>query len=287
MKSLIIFLFLFSTAYAESSYVRLYNFKSPYGVDWESPRSLFFSVAKNLVAHKLGFRNNSKEIGHNAIELSCRNRDGTKKSLFTGMASHASTTEALDLLFLKNSGLGVLLHRYKGRHETHEDLESVIKKGVSNGDINSITYLIDDSKCSDLLKHNERWVQNKAYLNYGLQERPETYTGSGCSAYAMSFIKDFKIANEKQYNSWLKTIYIDKELIGPHNRQAYTQDKQGLYEVIDGNGPSIFRLILQSRWASPFNKAALKLNFWSPDAMYDWVAKRLKPGQTDLQISVL
>ena len=199
----------------------------------------------------------------------------------------ASKKEAIDLLFSKNSGLGVLLHRFKGRHEEEKDLKDVIKTGMARGDINSITYLISNSKCKKLLKHNKNWLQKKAFLNYGLLEKPQQYTGSGCSAYAMSFLKDFEIAPPAHYSNWKKSVHIDKDLIGPHNRQAYTQESQSFFPIIDGDGPSVFSLLFQSTWASPYDRTSIKLDFWSPDAMYEWVAKKLPRGENNLTINTL
>lgn len=283
LATLLLLIFSLHT-HAKQSYVRVYNFKSPYGVDWSAPRSLVLSALKNKLGLSLGLTKNKRIIGHNAVEISCFPPNGNEIKKLAGMASQDSTGEALKLLFSQNSGLGVLFHRFKGRLETEDELKGEIKQGLKTGDVNSMTYQTTYKKCQKLLLHFDKWVEKKAYLNYGLNEAPLKYTGAGCSAFAMTFLKDFEIAPKSDYVNWQKTVRINPSLIGPHNRVSYTSSNQNYHPVKKGEGLGILEILLQSQWASSYNKDAVELTFWSPDQAYEWVNARLPEGSTDLRL---
>ncbi|MEX1099764.1 MAG: hypothetical protein WEB87_05020, partial [Bacteriovoracaceae bacterium] len=267
----------------ETSHVTMYSFKSPYGVDWSSPSNLAVSAIKNTLAYKTGLTSNPRNIGHSAIKVSCQNLDGKQREIYTGMGSVNSNKEAIDLLW-KNSALGVLLHRYKGELDKQVELISDIESGQKAGDINSVTYLIDHDKCEELAAHYDEWIKRKAYLNYGLLEKPLEYTGAGCSAYAVSYLRRNNIAPEEHKKHWKRTVRISTKLVGPHNRLPYVNDQQEFHSPKKTeDGANLLELILSAnKWAAPNDEEVVELEFWSPDMMYNWTKKVARQHKRDI-----
>lgn len=265
---------------AGPSKVTLYAYRSPYGVDWSTPSTLTMSSIKNTAAYVLGITDNKRRIGHVTVKMDCAQQDGKREIVHTGMGAVDSRGETLKLLLKRNSALGVLFHRFKGRLDDPKELEAEIKKGQKSGEINSLTYLIDDQKCQELLEHNKKWRESKAYLNYGLIESPNEYTGAGCSAYVMSYLgRD--IAPKVHKSNWKGHVMIDNKLIGAHNRKRYTKDDQGFFfpEKDDG-GMSVFSLLLNADTWHKEGEEATRLDYWSPDMMFDWIEDSAKLGNS-------
>lgn len=269
MKKLALFLSIVSASafgQYDSSYITIFNFKSPYGVDWTSPSSLAVSTLKNSIAYSLGITSNKRKIGHSAVKIACRGQE----EIYTGMGSVDSRGETLNLL-LKDSAMGVLLHRFKGEMDDPAELARETASGRKSGDINSITYLIEDRRCQELIEHRNEWIERKAFLNYGLLEDPLKYTGAGCSAYAVSFLRLNGIAPEEHKKNWRRSALIPREHIGPYNRLRYVHSAQALHPVqATDQGTNLVQLILSAnKWADS-DEDAVKLEFWSPDMMYQW-----------------
>lgn len=277
MKFFAIFttLLLSLNAFSESS-VTMYNFKSPYGVDWSTPATLTMSSIKNTLAYMLGITDNKRKIGHSSIEIKCEG----KESIHTGMRAIDSKKESLSLLFKKNSALGVLFHRFKGMLDPVQPMVEEIKRGQKEGYINSVTYLIEDERCEMLTAHYQKWLDTKAYLNYGLIEDPKEYTGAGCSAYALSYLNITDIAPETHKSHWKSSVEVPTSMIGAHNRQRYNQDDQKLYSSEETDaGMNLFSLLLNAdSWAKE-GVESTTLNYWSPDMMYDWTKKAISLGK--------
>ena len=269
-----------SFAKYDSSYITMYSFKSPYGIDWSTPSTLALSAIKNSLAYRLGITDNRRNIGHSAIKVSCNIKEGERKEFYTGMGAVASNKEAIKLLW-NNSALGVLLHRYKGKLDTEAGLISDIEEGQKTGAINSVTYLIDDAKCEELNQHFDEWKKRKAYLNYGLIEKPLDYTGAGCSAYAVSYLRLNGIAPEEHKKEWKRTVHLSNALVGAYNRLPYINPKQEFHKVEKSEkGANLLELILNAdQWASAKDEQAIRLDFWSPDMMHDWTKRTAEQHQ--------
>lgn len=263
------------------SLITVFNFKSPYGIDWSSPSNLAVSAIKNTLAYKVGASANIRNVGHSAVKLACKTPQG--QPLYFSVSQQDPEGEIQDLLW-ENSGLGVLLHRFKGQIQDQEKLKKEIQKGRKKGNVNSLTYLIENKTCLKLEAHYKEWIKRKAYLNYGLNEDPLAYTGGGSCALAVSFLRVANIAPSAHLKSWQKTIFIPDELIGVHNRLPYVNQKQKVHQNKSaGAGVNVLRLLLGSNnWGSPHDETSSRLDIWSPDMMFDWTKSAAKQNRRGL-----
>jgi transposase-like protein len=116
-KSLVFFLLVLVHNLATATkipHLTLNVYKSPFGINWETPAKLSLTTA--LKTGVAGAKEYGHTLGHVSITLDCANGDGPD---YTGM-ERISLDESKELTFDDLSGLGTLVHNFKGSIESPE-----------------------------------------------------------------------------------------------------------------------------------------------------------------------
>ncbi len=246
--------------------------KSPFGIDWSSPKNLVSSTVKNsLYAF---FRSYSHSLGHVSITLQCPDQ---KIDRWTGMA-RKSKKESTKLVLFKGAGLATLLHNFQGKIETKEDIEPDVELNMQRSEAVRMIYKINREQCIQLNNHIDMFLAKNNQFNYGLPNSPLENTGSGCSAYAMSFLIKTNLYDKNLGKLWSDYVHIPEELIGPYNSNLYSEERTEPMELNNIKDKiSIFTLLFTDKtWASPNNPDTKSVYYWSPDKMYEWAQQVIK-----------
>ena len=246
------FMFLFLSLSASGDELRLHFLKSPLGVNWSTPWTLAHSIIQNQVVPFT--RKRAYSISHVFVELKC---DSVKRHIFRGMTS-ATTTEERDLVFKEHYGFGTMFHFFKGRLEKEDTiLEDLIpyegKKRKSD-----LTIKVSGESCQRMLDYADEYERlGYGEIYAGLQGDPLKREGSGCSAFAVSFLRVGGLMDDFT-NEWQRIIDVPKKYIGG---------------PLTGNDVRIWKLLSRpfARWS---NKGPhIHLEAWDPELMHSWVRK--------------
>lgn len=249
----------------------IYTFKSPIGVNWKSPKALAASVVKNeAVGYVSG---NKRLLGHVSIDLKCQNRQ-----IITAMTSRDG--ENRNMVLKQHSGLGVLLHIFPGELEPPEKLLPEIASKRRKGSVHSITYLISDAACEQMLDHYDNFVAKGGNHNYGFPVDTLAGEGGGCSAFGVSFLQAANLATAEQLTAWSGSVWIPEKFVGPYNSERYTSgDQEVLPNTQGGTDVKLVPMLLKpkkTKWAEPNEAGASYLEFFDPDTMFQWVETMAK-----------
>lgn len=239
----------------------LYLIPSPHGLNWDSPKKMFFSTAKQ----KLTLRHVSakRSIGHVLVEL--RSKSEPNSRMITGMRQTEDADE-MGLVLKKGYGMGVIFADLKGRLETTEELIPQLEKRYKSGRISYIRFRISPPTFARMKRYLKEYQDRQYYRNYGGDNRPLYGEGSGCSAFGASFMETGGFLNDEFHRAWTILLRVPEHLIGGHETGKHIPVKQ-----IITRG---------KRWAKE-NEPHWKLKFWVPDFMHRWAVRTYD----DIQIS--
>ena len=267
--SVIILLFctLFSTmkdAQSEDS-LTLYVFKSPNGINWESPKKLIRSVLSNAFSFK------DRMIGHVAIELSCqKGLTGKPVNIFTGM-SYVDKHIYKKQLLLESMGFSVIFESVPGRLEEAEFLTNEIKKksNVNNSPrLTFMKHLISTGTCMRLVKYFKTYQAQKHYVNYGLPNNPRKGEGAGCSAFGISFLEVAGLLTPSEKKAWSFTKKLPFNLLGGKTNAENPAHTVSFLDIL-------FLSDQQNRWLKEDEKGR-SVFFYDPDKMFSWIRKEIR-----------
>jgi hypothetical protein len=252
IKKFLAVLLLISSLSTSADTLSLHLFRSPKGINWKSPFSMTYSTLKNsLVDFK-----DKREFGisHVFVEVKC---DSTGEHIYRGQTSIANSNER-ELIFKKKYGMGVMFHTYQGVLEK----EDVILRDMAPYETSfrraRAAFKISPSTCQRMLQYAREYEERKYYEMYsGLQADPLKGEGSGCSAFAVSFLRVGGILGNFSHE-WKQIIDVPKRFIGG---------------PLTGNKVNILKII-----SSPFAKWSdrephIHLEAWDPEQMHRWVYK--------------
>lgn len=269
MKLLALFFMLSSSAWASAPKITLYVFKSPTGIDWQSPYSLALSALKNQIYSY--FDGNDRLLGHISIDLQCRQR-----RIVTGMVGREG--ESRRMVLQEDAGHGVLFHVFPGRLESQAVLEKEIREKQSSGLVHAITYLVDDRTCEKMLAHYDNHLKQGGVHNYGFPLNTLAGEGGGCSAFGVSFLQVAGIVTPEYLKAWSGSVWVPKKYIGPHNTQRYKSADQPLLSNSKLKPVNVLSILLDSdakKWGKPQDPEASFLAFFDPDTMFKWVEEKV------------
>ena len=233
-------------------------------LSWKSPGGL---ARRTLINEGLGF---SRAIGHAFVRVDC-GASGTKTAEMR-QVGQTSTDDSFRTMVLKEkAGLGVLFRTVPGALETKEELDTTLKERYGSGRIASIRYGISGEVCHALLDYVKEYDRRDVEDEYGFV-RPLYQEGSGCSAFAMSFVRLAGLLEPYMSAEWKFDVRIPMTLIGGTTNP--------------GNEVSVARLFTIGRgWATP-TEPHLRLNGWDPTLMYKSIELRAKQGIKDGSVKV-
>jgi hypothetical protein len=185
--------------------------------DWSSPRSLFKSYFKNY--RKNFFTKKSYTLGHVFVELCTPLASGR---IFAGMRA-ASSEEMKSMVLKEHYGYSILGADMQGHLETEAELVPEVEKYSRKGRLAFITFFVSDETAAKMLQFFQTFKDstNVDGLNqprYGGAFWPRYIgEGSGCSAFAVSFL-DLAGLLKDEFYKWMININIPMDLIGgPYN----------------------------------------------------------------------
>jgi hypothetical protein len=185
--------------------------------DWSSPNSLFRSYFKNY--KKSLFKRKSYTLGHVFVELCTPLYSGR---IFAGMRA-ASGKEMKSMVLKDHYGYSILGADMEGRLETADELVPQIEKYSRKGQLAFMTFFISDEATKRLLQFFQSFKvgadSNSSHEpRYGGAFWPRYKgEGSGCSAFAVSFL-DLAGLLREEFDEWWVNINIPMDLIGgPYN----------------------------------------------------------------------
>lgn len=232
--------------------LKIHLFKSPLGINWKTPWKLATSTLVNQIA-PVGNRR-AFSISHVFVEVKC---DSVNKHIFRGMTS-ATTTEERDLLFRQHYGLGIMFHRYVGLLEKEDTILGHIEDYRGDKRRSELSYEISSNTCQRLLDYAQEY-EDLGYGNYysGLQGDPLKREGSGCSAFAVSFLRVGGLMSDFT-EEWKQKIDVPLRLIGG----PMTGNKVKLLYLLSRPG---------AKWSS--KEPHYHLEAWDPEKMHSWLKR--------------
>jgi hypothetical protein len=172
----------------------------------------------------------------------------------------------LNQLLINNRGLGILYHSFDGRLEEAQAVDAEIKDLSSTGErLNFARFELSESQCQRLGTYLSEYRSNNVGRYYGLANRPLHGEGAGCSAFGASFVEVLDLMEPDIKTAWSKVVNIPLKHAGP---------------PVKDEGVSLFQVMFNAgRWATE-EEAHKKLQFWSPDLMFDWVQAKVAKGSS-------
>lgn len=252
MKTVCFLLLALISLSATADELRFHLMRSPLGIDWSSPWKLTMSTLKNQVAPVGNKR--AYSISHVFVELKC---DSVGKHILRGMTS-ATSTEERELVFKKKYGLGTMFHTFKGFLEKDDEIVNALAQYKGHKRKAEVAFKISGATCERLLDYAyeyERLGYGNKYA--GLQGDPLKREGSGCSAFAVSFLRVGGLMGPFT-EEWKEVIDVPLSLIGG---------------PMTGNKVNIITLLTKpfARWSSKVPHYHLEA--WNPEAIHAWIGK--------------
>ncbi len=238
--------------YNNQNSISFYFFSSPFGINWESPSTLFFSSVKNALSPF------NRIIGHVAIEV--RSKDNQYYE-FTSMTD--TKKDLYKRLVIDQIGFGLALANYPGRLETKNQLLTETSKKFSSGRVQIVSYLINDSSLERFKKYLAEYKEKGQDKKYsGLDKNPRFEEGAGCAPFCFSVSEILGLNNHISQKDWLRSIYIPQNIVGPPHQKK----KVSLWKMF--NSPSF------QKWAN--KKEAITITFWDLDKIFHMIKDNAK-----------
>lgn len=251
MKLLGLFVVFLSLS-ASADEIKLHFIKSPLGVNWSSPWNLAHSIIQNQVVPFT--RRRAFSISHVFVELKC---DSVGRHIMRGMTS-ATTSEERDLVFKEHFGFGTMFHFFKGRLEKEDSIVQDLTPYEGKRRKSDLTIAVSGESCQRMLQYADEYERlGYGEIYAGLQGDPLKREGSGCSAFAVSFLRVGGLMDDFT-DEWRRVLDVPKRLIGG---------------PLTGNDVRIMRILSRpfARWSN--KEPHIHLKAWDPELMHSWVKK--------------
>jgi hypothetical protein len=194
----------------------------------------------------------SRPLGHIVVEL-IKDND----TILTGMTATKNRT-LFKPVFKEKYGLGVLYKLIEGRLEKRKNLSAEIDTRSKNEKIAFITFNINDTAYNCLKNYLDSFQLLGYDKLYNGMNEPRHGTGSGCSAFGVSFLELINILDNEFNREWKRQVAIPYKLIGG--------DQTGLRVRLR-------KVLFSFSWAK--NKTPYSpLNLYDPSLIYSWIEKK-------------
>jgi hypothetical protein len=265
-----------SAAFAQNK-LTIYVIPATVKYDWSSPRSLCKSFFRNF--RRSLFKKEKYILGHAFVELQTPLSSGR---ILTGMRL-ASGKEQKNLVLKEHYGLAILGADTEGEFESSTDLDDKVQKFSRKGQLAFMTFFISDEATKRLLQFYQSYKagidsNDSLGARYGGAFYPRYKgEGSGCSAFAVSFL-DIAGLLKEEFDKWLVKINIPMELIGgPYNN----------FNVV-----RLSDIKKHKSWAGKDDSDTLSYEYfeiYDPTLMYEWIQAEWEEQNSrhDLPLSLL
>jgi hypothetical protein len=219
-------------------------------MDWRSPRLLLASYLDNLAA-KNKYHKYRHPLGHVLVEL----RD-TNFHTIVGVTARSR----VDLTFkviVKGYGLGIFFSKLPGRMQDEAENKKEILKRSANGDIAFIKFKLNRMAFERLKQYLEEY-RSSGYGNiYNGDNTPREGTGSGCSAFGISFIELAGLLPEEVLIKWMVHKTVPEKLIG---------GPEGNYRWV-----GLYKVAARKTWADSSKHKYRSITYFEPGLMHAWI----------------
>lgn len=188
-----------------------------------------------------------------------------RRRFLTGMVAEDASSQRTALL-KDQVGFGVLFLSFPGRLESAQEVEKQFEPRYRHGSISVLNLLIHPTVRERLEKYLQEFKEKRGDHSYGLPNRPLFLEGSGCSAFAGSFLEVAGLDLPEFRQNWTQTIRVPLDLIGG----ASTGKKVSFPKLLAAR---------PKNWATP-DQPHLPIFFWDPDLMHQWLVKTWKKVET-------
>ncbi len=247
---------LFSPHLLAANLLSLGFISPPVKFDWSTPRALTWSVSKAFVKGNPG----GLEIGHAFVHLRCGS-----KEIWAGMMGGESK-EFYKALVSDGAGLGILFYNFAGTLEDQKSVESYLPE-YEEDQLSWLKVAISDSTCERLMRYHTEYEASQNWKNYGLPNRPLYGEGSGCSAFAASFLEVAGLLDSHLQKAWSRTLLVPEVFIGKSDHKVSFLKLLALGKT-------------SNRWAMP-SEEHKKIFFYDPQLMDEWVRSLPQRKVTD------
>lgn len=281
MKYFLLTLLWAPLALADSLSVLAYTAPTP--LDWSTPGSLTRTTIDNSLFgligrwRELGRGEREYEyvayphaISHLNVELIC---NGQTKIL-TGMTSLRPDGEYLKGLALEGKSLETMVEDVPGGLIPTKKVQEWLPLMTERGYVRQVRWQLHPQACARLEQYFSDYQKLGLEKLYGgLNSRPlEAKGGAGCAAFAVSFLQVAGLYEQSHYDDvWKRNLRLHEKYITRADKLA----ERGIWSFLlygyDGS------------WAKA-NDPHLKLSFWDPQRIYDWIGD-LHQGRVELGLA--
>lgn len=217
---------------------------SPYGFEWDSPQSIFFSL-RNYFSIRY-----KHKIGHAFIVL----QENDQITAATGMTGETNYQIFYDLIF-RRKGINFLFQMFRGRLESADFVLSDIQHHQNLNKIKTLNFNINKNQYKKCYNYLSNWCEQGHYKKYGLAFKPDTDKGAGCVSFALNFLKITGIVSDYEMKKWTRKIEIPNFLI------SNPKNDVGLFLLV-------YRLLMNKKWIND-NEQYQTIEFLDPDLIYN------------------
>jgi hypothetical protein len=252
----------------------IYVIPSKVKYDWTSPRTLLKSYIKNYWRNLC--RKDAYTLGHAFLELKTGENE---ESILTGVRA-APGSDMRKMVLKEHYGLSILGTDVEGIFEKKEVLEQKIKKFSRKDRLAFFTVEVSDEAAERMITfykeyHEKNSNNGHSILRYGGAFYPRYEgEGSGCSAYAVSFL-DLAGLLQEEFDSWMIEMDIPLDLMGgPYNNYNEVRIKD---------------IKKREHWASTDGSDSTgyeHLELFDPTLIYEWIINLRDSQPTDFKYDV-
>lgn len=254
VKNILFFLLISAnTSFAQE--LTIYTMPAPRKVNWKSPGKLVKSSLINQIV-STPYGKYRHPIGHMVVEL----QDSTRYEL-VGMAPENSTIPK-DKVMKDGYGLGVLFSVIDGRLE-HKDYNLPdVKARLKNGDIAFVNYKISQKTFDRLWQYLTSYKERGYDKFYNGTNKPREGTGSGCSAFAVSFLEVGGLKELLPSEEWKISVAVPERYIGG----PFGDNKR--IKFLD--------ILFARKWADTTDatESYEMLSLYEPTQFYNWIIEK-------------
>jgi len=256
-------------------------YPSPHGLNWKTPKTLVRSVMNNYQSHW------SHIIGHANVFVSCSNtttanlvetqtllnhpdlfKTKDRTYLMTGM-TNSDDQEMKKIVLEEGYGFNAMFYTFKGRLYTPKEIHQELPSAVDQGTLAFMQYQISNSTCLRLLKYYQEYKARNYDSMYGLANHPRKGEGSGCSAFAISFLDVAGLLEPWHFNVWGRTLKVPAKYIGgPETGRKVSIN-------------TLLSFFSNTSWAQE-KEAAKTINFWDPERAFNWITHQWRKDQSNM-----
>lgn len=236
--------------YAQS--ITLYCFPPPHKINWNSPHTLLTSTFRNYLSKKT--HGALRPLGHMVVEL----KKGSSYML-TGMTAKYNS-ELRKNIFKHKDGLGILFNVIEGQLEETSAIKTELDSRAKSGKVAFITYKISDSAYEYLKLYLQAFKERGYDKMYNGLNEPRQGLGSGCSAFAVSFLELINALVPEYNKDWTVSVNVPDKLIGG---------------VPGSEKISLLKVFFSFGWAKK-SEPSTPLVLYDPYLMYHWIQLKWK-----------